>query len=106
MATRTNPKAKSARRRPGSEEARKAFDKSMERVTRSIDAAEVAAKDLRSGVTKGSRDLVRDLERTLHHARTNAHKVGNAVSEDIEQAMRADGGGGPTRQTRRSPRRT
>ena len=72
----------------------------MERLNRSIDAAEVAVKDLRSGVAKGSGDLVRDLERTLRHARANAQRVGKAVTRNVERAVRAE------RARRRAPTRT
>jgi hypothetical protein len=77
----------------------------MRRVTQAIDAAQMAAKDLRSGLSKGSRDLVRDLERTrtLRDARANARRVGKAVSKDLGQAVRADTG--PRRKSSRGPTR-
>jgi len=79
------PKTSSTRSRAGAKQANKNKD-SMERLNRSIDAAEVAVKDLRTGAAKGTRDLVRDLERTLKHARANAQRVGKAVSKDLRDA--------------------
>jgi hypothetical protein len=61
----------------------------LERINRSIDAAEVAVKDLRAGAEKGTRDLIRDLERTLKHARANTERVGKAISKDVRRALRS-----------------
>ena len=81
MATTTKPKGRRRAGPPGGADARKALDEAMQRVTRSIDAAEG-----RQGPTlrcrQGPRDLVRDLERTLTHARSNARRVGKAISKD------------------------
>ena len=41
---------------------------------------------------KGSRELVRDLERTLKHARTNASRIGKAVSKDLQKAVGSESG--------------
>ena len=58
----------------------------MARVSHSIEAAEAAVKDLGAGADKGTRDLVRDLEKALKHARTNAQKVARAVKKDLKRA--------------------
>ena len=58
----------------------------MERFNRAIDAAQAAIKDVGTGADKGTRELVRDLEKTLKHARTNAEKVARAVKKDFERA--------------------
>lgn len=95
MATTTAPKpkrrapAKPARRTPDTKELKRHLEGSVERIERSIDAAEAAAKDLRTGTEKGSRDLVRDLERTLRNAKTNARRVGRAMAKDIDRARGA-----------------
>lgn len=92
MATATKkPRTSSAPRKPRAKQRKKADDP-MERLNRSIDAADVAVKDLRSGAAKGTRELIRDLERTLKHARTNAQRVGKAVSSDFQQALKAKPG--------------
>jgi hypothetical protein len=93
-ATATKPKPKrktSTKRSPGtvdSNELKRRLDASVDRIEKSIDAAEAAAKDLRAGAAKGSRDLVRDLERALRNAKANARRAGRAVSKDIDKAMR------------------
>lgn len=71
-----------------SAELKRRLESSLERVERSIDAAEMAAKDLRSGTAKGSRDLVQDLERTLRNARANARRIGKSLSKDLDRAVR------------------
>jgi len=89
-ATATKPKKKTAPkaspRTPDANELKRRVDASIDRIEKSIDAAEAAAKDLRAGAAKGSHDLVRDLERTLHNAKANARRIGKAVSKDLDRA--------------------
>jgi hypothetical protein len=64
----------------------KSGEEPMERVSRSIDAAEAALKDLGTGADKGTRDLIHDLEKALDHARGNARRVARAVKKDLKRA--------------------
>jgi hypothetical protein len=80
-ATKKAPARKSANATPRKKE------EPIERINRSIDAAEAAVKDLRAGAEKGTRDLIRDLERTLQHARANTERVGRAISKDVRRAL-------------------
>lgn len=88
--TRKSAAKKPAGTRKTAKTPRRAADDPLERVERSIDAAEAALKDLRVGTEKGTRDLMRDLEQTLKHARANAQRVGTAISKDVQKAMRAE----------------
>ena len=98
-ATRKTTKATTTKgRRPSasraqSDSVKKVIDESLERLRTSLEAADAAVKDLRSGAGKGSRDLIRDLEQALEHARSNASRVSNAVAKDLEglqAALRAE----------------
>jgi flagellar hook-basal body complex protein FliE len=87
MATATSPKKSTTRARP--RPAKKddgvpaAIKERLDQVNSSLDAAEAAAKHLRTGVEKGSRDMVHDLERAVRHARANAERVGKSVAKDF-----------------------
>ena len=64
------------------------MDEPLKLLKGSLDAAEAALKDLRAGASKGTRELVRDLEKTVKHLRANARQVGRAVSKDVAAAGR------------------
>lgn len=97
MATAARTKKTATRAPAAGNGAPSALDERLKRLNHSIEAAEAAAKDLRSGVEKGTGDLVRDLERTLKHARTNARRVSRAVAKDLK--------GGPARRPASRPKR-
>ena len=80
MATATKKKPAARRTRP------KKTEEPMDKVSRSLEAAEAAVKDMRAGADKSTRDLIRDLETTLKHARTNARRVARAVKKDLKSA--------------------
>lgn len=88
MATATSPKKSTTRSRPRS--AKKGdgvpapIQERLDQLNRSLDAADAAAKHLRTGVEKGSRDMVHDLERAVRHARANAERVGKSVARDFK----------------------
>jgi hypothetical protein len=63
--------------------------KSLERLHDSIDAAEAALKDVRSEMSRGSRELLKDVERTLRDARKNLRRVSRSVSKDLEEVGQA-----------------
>lgn len=74
-------------------------DDALRRLQASIDAAEVALKDLRREMGRGSRDLLADLDRTLKDARKNARRAGRAMVRDLEQVQKAAAGQQKSRRT-------
>jgi ABC-type transporter Mla subunit MlaD len=64
-------------------------DKALERVNDSIDAAQAALKDLRSEMSRGSRELLKDVETTLRDARKHLRNVTRHVSKDLEEVQHA-----------------
>jgi len=76
-------------------------DKALERLHQSVDAAEAALKDVRSEMSRGSRELLKDLEKTLRDARKNLRSVSRRVSKDLEEVQQAVTGKKAT--TRRKP---
>ena len=67
-------------------------DKALERLHDSIDAAESALKDLRSEMSRGSRELLKDFETTLRDARKNLRRVSRHVTKDLEEVQQAVSG--------------
>ena len=74
---------------------------SLDRLHDSIDAAEAALKDVRSEMSRGSRELLKDVETTLRDARKNLRRVSRRVSKDLEEVGEAVRGRSET--TRRKP---
>jgi hypothetical protein len=69
-------------------------DKALERLQDSIDAAQAAVKDVRSEMSRGSRELLKDVETTLRDARKNLRRVSRLVSKDLEDVQQAVTGKG------------
>lgn len=67
-------------------------DKALERVNDSIDAAQAALTDLRSEMSRGSRELLKDVETTLRDARKHLRNVSRHVSKDLEEVQHAVAG--------------
>jgi ABC-type transporter Mla subunit MlaD len=67
-------------------------DKALERVNASLDAAQAALGDLRSEMSRGSRELLKDVETTLRDARKNLRRVSRHVSKDLEEVQHAVAG--------------
>jgi hypothetical protein len=57
--------------------------RALDRLDKSIDAAEGALKDLRSELGRGGRDLVKDLDKTLRDSRKNLRSLSRMVAKDI-----------------------
>lgn len=76
------------RKAPAKRSAPRAGKDPLDRLKGSLDGAEAALKDLRTGASKGTGELVRDLEKTLKHLRSNARQVGREVSKDLAAAGR------------------
>lgn len=80
---------------------REAGDAALERLQDSVDAAEAALKDLRGEMSRGSRQLLTDVEKTLRDARRNLGRIRKRVVKDLEEVQRAATGRKATR--RRGP---
>ena len=63
--------------------------RALDRLAKSIDAAEGALKDLRSELGRGGRDLVKDLDKTLRDSRKNLRSLSRTVAKDIGKLQRA-----------------
>jgi hypothetical protein len=68
----------------------------IERVEDAITAAESALKDLRRDLTKGGRDLLKDVDRTLKDARRNLRRINKTLAKDLEGVGRSVTGKGRT----------
>jgi hypothetical protein len=77
--TQTRPPA--TRRRTG--QARGTPD-ALGRLSDSIEAAQAALKDLRAEMSRGSRDLVKDVEKTLSDARKNLRRTSRRIAKDLD----------------------
>ena len=104
---RAKPTASKTTRKSGS---RSAGDKALERLNDSIDAAQAALKDVRKEMSRGSRELLKDVESTLRDARKNLRSVSRHVSKDLEEVQQTVRGKrkpaqGRTRAGARSPAR-
>jgi hypothetical protein len=82
--TQTAPRA--SRRSGGA--ARGAPD-ALGRLSDSIEAAEAALKDLRSEMSRGSRELLKDLDKTLRDARKDLGRTRRRIAKDLEEVRLA-----------------
>jgi hypothetical protein len=76
--------------------ARASGEKALKRLQDSVDAAEVALKDLRKEMGRGSRELLKDVETTLRDANKNLRRVSRSVVKDLEGVQKAAAGRGNT----------
>jgi hypothetical protein len=67
----------------------------LDRLGGSIEAAQEALKDLRHELSKGGRDLVRDLDVLLRDARKNLRGVQRTLIKDLEEMQQAAAGRRP-----------
>ena len=63
--------------------------RALNRLEKSIDAAQTALKDLRSELGRGGRDFVKDLDKTLTDARKNLRNLSKTVAKDLGQIQKA-----------------
>jgi len=63
--------------------------RALNRLEKSIDAAQAALKDLRTELGRGRRDLVKDLDKTLTDARKNARSLSRTVTKDLGKLQKA-----------------
>jgi chromosome segregation ATPase len=75
--------------RGGASRGRDAGQTAFDRLTQSLEAAQAALMDLRKELSKGTRDVLDDLDTTLKDARKNARSVRRTVTKDLEQIQHA-----------------
>jgi hypothetical protein len=63
--------------------------KAVGRIEKSLDAAELALKDLRRELGRGSGDLVKNLDRTLKDSRKNLRSLNRTVVRDLDKMQKA-----------------
>jgi hypothetical protein len=64
----------------------------LDRLGGSIDAAQEALKDLRRELSKGGRDLLKDLDALLRDARKNLRGAQRTLIKDLEEVQKAAAG--------------
>jgi ABC-type transporter Mla subunit MlaD len=77
----------------------------LARLTDSIEASQAALKDLRSEMSRGSRDLLRDVDKTLRDARKNLRRTSRRIAKDLEEVQQAARGKRTTTARRRTSTR-
>jgi predicted nucleic acid-binding Zn-ribbon protein len=75
------------------------------RLNDSIEAAQAALKDLRSEMSRGSRELLKDLDQTLRDARRNLGRTRRRITKDLDEVQQAARGKRTTTTRRASSRR-
>ena len=79
--------------------------RALNRLEKSIDAAQAALKDLQTELGRGGRDLVKDLDKTLTDARKNMRSLSKTVAKDLEKLQKAATTSRPTAGARARGRR-
>jgi ABC-type transporter Mla subunit MlaD len=72
-------RAGAARRRPDA----------LGRLNDSMEATQAALKDLRSEMSRGSRDLLKDVDKTLRDARKNLRRTSRRIAKDLDEVQQA-----------------
>lgn len=78
----------------------------VDRLGDSIDAAQDALKDLRGELSKGGRDVVKDLDALLRDARKNLRGARRTLAKDLEEMQKAAAGKRRPTPKRTAPKRT
>jgi hypothetical protein len=76
--------------------------RALNRLEKSIDAAQSALKDLRTELGRGGRDLAKDLDKTLADARKNLRSLSRTVAKELDQIQKAATGRRPAAPRARS----
>jgi hypothetical protein len=71
---------------------RKSGNVALERLSGSIDAAQDALKDLRRELSKGGRDVLKDLDVLLRDARKNLRSTQRTLIKDLDEMQKAAAG--------------
>jgi ABC-type transporter Mla subunit MlaD len=99
---------KTQTRRPASRQrtaASRGAPDALGRLNDSIEAAERALKDLRSEMSRGSRELLKDVDKTLRDARKNLRRTSRRIAKDLEEVQKAAQGRRTTSAQRGASRR-
>ena len=88
---------KTQTRRPGPD--------ALGRLSDSIVASQAALKDLRSEMSRGSRELLKDLDKTLRDARKNLGRTSRRIAKDLDEVQQAARGKRTSTAGRASSRR-
>jgi len=88
---------------PQTRRAKQAGNAALERVRASIEAAETALKDLQGEVSRDSRDLLKDVGKTLRTARRNLTRSRRQIVKDLDQMQQALVKGKAPRPQKRAP---
>jgi hypothetical protein len=83
----------------------KGGDAALDRLSGSIDAAQAALKDLRRELSKGGRDVLKDLDVLLRDARRNLRGAQRTLIKDLEEMQKAATGKRPRTTATRVPAR-
>ena len=75
------------------------------RLNDSIEAAQAALKDLRSEMSRGSRELLKDVDGTLRDARKNLRRASRRIAKDLDEVQQAARGKRKTTAPRGASRR-
>jgi ABC-type transporter Mla subunit MlaD len=67
-------------------------DAALDRLGGSLDAAQDALKDLRRELSRGGRDLLKDLDTLLRDARKNLRGARRTLVRDLEEVQKAAAG--------------
>lgn len=80
----------------------------LDRLTKSVDAAQDALKDLRKEMSRGSSGILKDLEKQLSDTRKNLRSTSKSVLKDLEGLQQRIPGArsGGTKRTSSSARKT
>lgn len=78
----------------------------LDRLGGSLDAAQDALKDLRRELSKGGRDLVKDLDVLLRDARKNLRGARRTLVKDLDEVQKAAAGKRRTAAKRAPAKRT
>lgn len=90
MAARAGTSTRSRAASAGKRQARKVLGpKAISRIEKSLDAADMALKDLRGELGRGGSALVRDLDKTLKDSRKNLRTLNRSVLKDLEKIQKA-----------------
>jgi predicted nucleic acid-binding Zn-ribbon protein len=80
----TAPKRSGSSTRRASTAKRGKGHTALDRLTKSVDAAQDALKDLRGEVSKGSSGVLKDIDKQLKDARKNLRGASKSVLKDLE----------------------
>jgi hypothetical protein len=78
-------------------DATKSDGAALDRLGGSLDAAQDALKDLRRELSKGGRDLLKDLDVLLRDARKNLRGARRTLAKDLDQVQKAAAGKRPAK---------